>query len=442
MTQSLPSTINAKKKLWAAVGGPLGLWSTVTRSSGELSWVLGNKFTLMGANAAVMLFLAKQLDLKTYGLLVITISAQLLISRLLLVGVDSGMIRLTALPELQSREREVVTAGLVTLACTSAALLVISLLAMPVLSLVKVSPWIIACVAGGSIGLALVDYGYSFRLARHEYPRAAFIQGGTALWRLGLTATVAVMLPASPIAVFVAYHGSSLLSGLVQALTIGRVNWHVPHKDLLKRLLSYSLWLGKAHVIVIFCLYQGTFLLTFLKQPVATGLFGLALSLSLGFFAIYQAYSEYLSVRVRSVENIEHLPSFIRRALAGSIILIVASVPIVFVIKSLVPWLLGPEWHEVVAIFVYLSAAMMLLLFNAPLVATSHYLLRPHLITFGWVTCATFIAILGLILAPQMGAIGAAIAQLIGTMLALFVVSWMVSRALRSAMEEAGGGQA
>ena len=84
----------------------------------------------MGANAAVMLFLAERLDLQTYGLLVITISGQLLISRVLLLGVDVGMIRLIATPDLRSREREVVTAGLVIIVCTSVALLVVSLLSV------------------------------------------------------------------------------------------------------------------------------------------------------------------------------------------------------------------------------------------------------------------------------------------------------------------------
>ena len=46
----------------------------------------------------------------------------------------------------------------------------------------------------------------------------------------------------------------------------------------------------------------------------------------------------------------------------------------------------------------------------------------------------------GFILAPRMGAIGAAIAQLIGTTLAILVLSWMVARSVRAAMK--AGGQA
>src|SRR5687767_7369982 len=99
--------MNAKQKLWAAMGGPFDLWSRVSKVGGELSWVLTGKLALMGANAAVMLFLAKRLELNTYGLLVLTISGQLLISRLVILGADAGMVRLTALPELRSRAQEV-----------------------------------------------------------------------------------------------------------------------------------------------------------------------------------------------------------------------------------------------------------------------------------------------------------------------------------------------
>ena len=59
-----------------------------------------------------------------------------------------------------------------------------------------------------------------------------------------------------------------------------------PDCALIKRLLRYFFWLGKANVIVNFSLYQGTFLLMLLKQPAATGLLGLGLTSSLAFFAL------------------------------------------------------------------------------------------------------------------------------------------------------------
>ena len=430
------STIKAKQKLWAAVGGPINFRAALTKDSRELFWVLAGKFALMGANAVVMLFLAKQLDLKTYGLFVLTISGQLLISRLLMMGVDSAMVRLTSIPELKSRSQEVVTAGLVFIAYTSGTLVVVMLVGIPVLSHFGIPAWVLPCVVVGAIGSALVDYGYSYRLARQEFPLATLAQGGTAVSRLVLTALMALQLPAYRLAVFLAYHGASFTSGLLQALLIVRASRR-PERGLLKQLLRYSSWLGQANVIVIFSLYQGTFLLV-MVSPEETGRFGLALSLSLGFFALYNAYSEYLSVRVRAIEYARDLPRFIRRALVAAVILMLGSVPVIFVIAMLIPWFLGRGWLEVVPIFVYLSVSMLVTILRAPLVAACHYLLKPKLITFEWGIQAVVVGLAGLMLAPDMGAVGAAIAQLFGSTVVFALLSYFVFVSWRDAAKAEG----
>ena len=434
MTQALPSVKSDRKfRLRAAIGGPVSLWSPLRNNWAELSWVIVGKSVLMAANAAVMLFLAHRLDLTIYGLLVISISGQLLISRFLLIGVDIGMVRLTGILELRSRSQEVVTAGLVLIICTSSLLVVLLLFVSPLLSRFALPAGVALAMVAGSIGTAFVDYGYSFRLGRQEYQSAAFAQGGTAMWRLGVTALIALLLPAYPLAVFFAYHGASLISGLAQAIPIANNSWGRPDRALIKRLLRYSFWLGMANVIVILSLYQGTFLLMALKQPQATGIFGLALTLSLGFFAIYTAYSEYLLVRIRSVEQMKALPRFLARAIAGALILVVASVPVTVAVAMLMLWVLGQQWREAVPIFFYLAASMVLLIFQAPLVAACHYILKPQLVTFGWVLRTGLIGVFGLMLAPRLGATGAAIAQLIGSALALLVLSSLLAASLRAA---------
>jgi O-antigen/teichoic acid export membrane protein len=434
MTQALPSVKSDRKfRLRAAIGGPLSLWSPLRNNWAELSWVLVGKLSFMAANAAVMLFLAHRLNLTIYGLLVISISGQLLISRFLILGVDVGMVRLTGIVELRSRSQEVVTAGLALIICTCSTLLVMLLLVSPLLSRFALPASVILSMVAGSIGSALVDYGYSFRLARHEYHLAAFAQGGTAMWRLGVTALIAVLLPAYPLAVFFAYHGASLFSGLAQAIPMAHKSWAWPDRALIKRLLRYSFWLGMANVIVILSFYQGTFLLMVLKQPQATGIFGLALTLSLGFFAIYTAYSEYLLVRIRSVEHMKALPRFLARAMAGALILAAGCLPVTIAVAVLMPWFLGPDWLEAVPIFLYLAVSMVLLIFQGPLVAACHYILKPQLVTFAWVLRTVLIGVFGLLLAPKMGATGVAIAQLIGSALALLVLGSLVAASLRTA---------
>jgi O-antigen/teichoic acid export membrane protein len=363
--------------------------------------------------------------------LVITISGQLLISRLLLLGVDGGMIRLIAIPDLRPREREVVTAGLVFSISTSLVLVIVSLLVLLLLP-IGIPGWVIACIVVGSIGTTFVDYGYGFRLAHQQYPLAALAQGGTAVLRLALTVIAVVSFAAHPVAVFMAYHGASLCSGLFQAIIITGTNWRRPDKSLIQRLLRYSLWLGQANVVVIFSLYQGTFILMLLKEQAETGIFGLALTLSLGFFAIYNAYGDYLLARIRSVEDIRGIPRFVRQSLFAGSVLILACVPLVFALAKLLPWFLGPKWLEVIPVFVYLAASMLLLILAAPLEAACHYIIKPYLVTVGWLVRAILISVVGLMLAPALKATGVAIGQMLGAALSLLVLSFVVASTLRS----------
>ena len=409
-------------------------WKVVERAR-ELVWVLSGKFSLLGGNAVLMLFLAHRLDLDTYGLLVLTIGLQLLFSRLLMLGVEIGMIRLSRTTELSSRSNQVLTSGLVVILGATGVFILASLAAAAGLSWLGIPVWLLVCIVAGAIGTSLVDYVYSVRLVRHEYPLAAFAQGGTSIWRLGLTALVSVLLPASAPVVFIAYHGASLLSGLAQTLALRGLGRPWPDRALVRRLLRYSLWQGKTNVLVIFSLYQGTFLLMLLGQQAATGIFGLGLTLSLGFLAIYNAFFEYLLARIGSVRNLGDLPSFLTRAFGASLVLVGGCVPVVLGIAVLVPWLLRPELSSVVPIFYYLAASTVLLIFQAPLEVASHYLMRPQLISIVWLMRAVFIAVPGFILAPTKGVIGAAIAQLIGSAVALFVLAAAVYRAFKLAAE-------
>jgi O-antigen/teichoic acid export membrane protein len=424
---------NRSFRSWFAAG-QIGIFSAILNRAGELGWVMAGKFGLMGANAVLMLFLANRLELSTYGLLVLTISAQLLISRLIMMGVDVGMIRLTGTAELAPRSREILTAGFVVMSVGSTIFLILaSLLALPPFKF-GVPGWVMASAVAGAIGTSLVDYGYSFRLARREYPLAAVAQGGTALGRFVLTVISVLVFPAYSLAVFIAYHGASLLSGLLQTAVIAKGGPLKTDQSLIRRLLRYSFWQGKANVIVIFSLYQGTFLLMLLRQPTATGIFGLGLTLSLGFFAIYNAYGDYLLARVASVKDAAELPQFIRRAFGASVALVLACIPAIFVIALLIPRILRPDLWQVVPIFCYLAASMALLILQCPLEAACHYYLRPHLVSFGWVLRAVSIGVAGLVLAPGLGARGAAIGQLVGAVFSVMGFAVMVALMVRSVL--------
>ena len=422
---------------------PAGVWAQLRNHAREYAWILTGRFTLLGANAALMLLLVRLLEIETYGLLMVTISAQLLISRVVLMGVDAGMVRLTGVAGPSVPPREVVAAGLTVMRYTTAALVVLALAAAPVLSSLGVSLWLCACIVAGAIGTSRVDYACSVRLTEHRFPLAALAQGGTAVARLGLTlAAATLVLPSSSNGVFGAYHGVSLFAGVCLTAALG-LRGPRPDRAVVRRLLDYSRWHAKSSVVVIFTLSQGTFLLMLLGDRAATGTFGLGLTVSLGFFAIYSAYAEYLRVRIRSVADRAELSRFLRRSIQVAVVLSLACVPAIALVAAFLAWMLAPELSPVVTNFRYLSAAMVLLILHAPFEAVCHYLMRPQWVTVSCVARALVIGVAGFMLAPRMSAAGAAIAQLIGSVSTLIILVTIVEVGRRRAtlrVRPSGGG--
>jgi O-antigen/teichoic acid export membrane protein len=416
---------------------PVQGWRKVRRQAEELLWVLGGKFGLMGANATLMLLLAERLALETYGLLVTVISAQLLISRVVMLGVDAGMIRMRTLPELRQHTSAVVHAGLVVMWYTTAVLVLSALVVAwlwPASAPLRLPLWVLAAIVGGAVGTALVDYSYSFHLAQLYYRAAALVQSGTALARLGMTVGAVWLFPKNAPVIFLSYTSVSFFSGVAQVAALLRRQGQWPTRALVGRLLRYSAWQCVTNVIVVFSLYQGTFLLTVLGYRSATGLFGLGLTLSLGFFAVYNAFIEYLLPRGARVEHIHALPRFLGRACSLAGMLAVAGILVAGLIGRLVPWLLRPELHGVVPIFYWLSASMLLLILQCPFEVACHYLLHPQLVVLTWTLRAISIVLFSIVLMPTKGAMGVALAQLAGTALASLTLLGLVLVQMRSAL--------
>jgi O-antigen/teichoic acid export membrane protein len=435
MNHLLASTVRSTKGLRSWLGGDLiGLWSATRSRGGELSWVLGGKLALMGANAALMLLLAHLMDLKLYGLMVTAISGQLLLSRLLLLGVDFGMIRLRS-EELNGHEG-IVRAGLMVISGTT------SVLAMVLLALSLISlwlplplgpPWFVGSIFAGAVGSALVDYVYCYRLSGLQYRAAGLVQSGTSLARFVLTGSSAFLFPDQPHLVFLAYPTAALLIGLTLTAATWRANQLKPAFKLVMRLLRFSLWLGAANVTIILSLYQGIFLLILLRQEAQTGIFGLSLTLSLGFFAVYNAFGEYVLPQMARLENSKELQRFVKRALPGALAVASACVPVVILMGVILPKFLRPELREM-STFYFLAASMLLLIIQAPLEGAFMYLLRPHLVVVGWLLRVVFTFLLGFLLASEKGALGAAIAQTgaalihLGACAAFAVIQLQISR--------------
>ncbi|HKC62976.1 MAG TPA: hypothetical protein VKB86_05035 [Pyrinomonadaceae bacterium] len=439
-TQS-STTIEAQGSSFAqAPFGLNGAWTKVRAHAAGLKWVFCGKVTLAGANAALMLLLAHLMELKLYGLMVTAIGAQLVLSRVLILGVDSGMIRLRTVPELRMRAQEVVRAGLSVLLRRIALLLLISFVVIPLLW--KLAPnlpsLVVISIVLGGIATALSDYGYFYWLARLHYRSAAFVQGGTALARLALTIAAALIFQNYPLAVFLAYPLASLIYGVAQTVALKSGNTERTDRALMRRLLRYSFWQGGADIALLLSMYAGTFILMLAGEPTAAGLFGLGLTLSMGFIVVYQAFGEYLYPRIAHVESLRSLAKFLRNSLAATLAVIVACAPIALAVGSLVPKFLRAELQAAVPVFYIVAASFLLLVIECPLKPACHYLLRPQFLFISTALRVTLMVILGFILAPSMGAMGMADAQLFATALSLIILALLVAASLRSAKRLSG----
>jgi len=409
--------------------------SSVRHRARELSWVVSGKLTLMGANAVLMLLLAQIMELKLYGVLVTVISGQLLLSNFLLLGINAGMIRLRTLPDLRERSDEVVRAGLSVILYATAGAALIFLVIWFIsfwVPMLRWPLWVVGPIFVGAVGTALVDYNYSYRLSELKYRAAGLLQSGTGIARLIFTVGTAMLLPAHPIFVFLAYPAMSLLSGSIATVSIPRESWLRSDFAVLKRLLRFSLWIGASNATIILSLYLGTFVLMLLRQEAETGVFGLCLTLSLGFFALYNAFGEYLLPRITQLDKPSELPKFLARSLAGALVIVVSCLPLILAIGIIAPQLLKPELHSMSSTFYLLAASMLVLIMQGSLECACIYLLRPHLMLIGWLARVLCALIVGLTLAPQSGALGMAAAQLIAAVMTLFLFAVFVVFTIRA----------
>ena len=288
-------------------------WRSLRLHSIALGWVSAGKLMLLTGNAVLIVFLSQRLSLDTYGIFVAVVGAQLLLSRVLMLGVDAGMIRLKTVGELRVRAQELERAGFLFIGRSSALLLMASLLLGPIVFHYASPKWsfgLVLAVALGAIGQALVDYVYSYHLSHLAYRKAALVQGGTALARLVLTATASFLIPQSPLPVFLSYTGVVFVVGVWLALAIWWRSGAAQESGILGTLLSYSVWQGGVNIAGAFSLHQGTFLLVYLGYKSAAGIFGMGLTMSLGFFAVYMGVSGFVFSRIVRLGSLDRLPGF------------------------------------------------------------------------------------------------------------------------------------
>lgn len=410
------------------------LAASIRRRSRDLAWMLFGKFAMTGANSALMLLLGWLMGVKNYGLFGTAVGAQLLVSRLVLLGVDQGMIRLYTVDDLKDRPERVVQAGL-----RSTSLLSIPVaLGAVVLIVVGVPgwPWFsLAAVAIGSAGIALFDYAVCVRLARLHYRSAALVQASMPLVRLALTLGAFLIFPGSLESIFLVYAASALLFGSMLSRSCAKEAVDLPDRKLIWRLLNYSKWPGACDVAMMACIQQGLFLLTYLGMDSERGVYTFALTLSMGFFAIFLAFYQTILPRAVRLESAEELPRYMTKCVMAALLLVLASALVAVAIGFFLPGFLAyidkPELQGFAAPFYGLAGFMMILMVEAPLTVACQYLLLPQLALVGMSLRILFVGAFGLYLTPIHGVGGTGAAQAAGAACSLVLYALLVHLAVR-----------
>ncbi len=415
---------------WIIAVEPVSALSNIRGRAGELGWVFAGKLALIGANAVLMFLLAEVMELELYGVLVAAISGQLVLSRLLLLGVDFGMIRLRTLR--LNEADQVVKAGLHVI-IHSAAVVGLIVMAIGIVSFWSTTPFLLlSSIYLGAVGTALVDYYYCYQLSEQQFRNAGLVQSGTGVARLILSGAAVLLVPSIPFLVFVVYPATSLISGSVLAAGLARRYQFKAKRTSVWPLLRFSLWLGAANVATLTSLYLGTFLLLGFGLEEENGILGLCLALSMGFFAVYNAFGEYVSARIARVESAKEIPGFVATWLGVALAIAVVCIPIALGMGLIIPRFLPPGFGTMSLPLYLLCAAMLILLIQSPLQSACVYLLRPHLVVFGWVIRILVAAVLTVVLAPGWGALGAAAAQLFASIIACIAFTVFVIVGIRS----------
>lgn len=420
-------------------GGEEKLDQTIRERSRDLGWTLFGKLAMTGANSGLMLLLGWLMDVKLFGLFTTAVGAQLLASRMVLLGVDQGMIRLYTVDRYQDQPYQVIMAGLRSALVLSVPVLLIGAIAI----LVGVEGWpgyTILSVMAGSVGLALFDFGVCSRLSELRFRAAAVVQASMPGIRLLLTTGAFLVTPDHPGPTFLCYALCALGFGIYLSFRTIRKGRTWPAWTLVREVVRYSKWPGASDVAMMLCLQQGLFLLTYLKKEEDRGVYGFALTLGMGFFAIFLAYYQTILPRASRLKSVRQLPRFIARTMFAGFLLALACVPIAALIGWILPMILvgvdKPELLPFPRAFYALAGFMLLLIIEAPLTVACQYLLRPQLALIGLLIRVAVVLAIGMLLVPERGAYGAGIAQLLGGVCSFVILFVMVMLTIRSRLSD------
>ena len=152
--------------------------------------------------------------------------------------------------------------------------------------------------------------------------------------------------------------------------------------------------------------------------------------------------SEFIFSRIVRLGSLDRLPRFLLKASGAAVLVALSCVPVALALGKIAPYILKQQLWTSIPAFFWLTAAMLVLILQAPFQAACHYLMRPDFVAIGWVVRIASIALLGWRAAPVYGATGVAAAQFGGSVIGLSTFLVLVLIATRLAPASVAEAQA
>lgn len=394
--------------------------------------MLIGRLTMTAATAALMLLCALVfMDEATFGVFSTCIGAQLVLSRGVLLGLDSSVVRLhtAAQDRIEPVRAAVSIAGTLGLA----ALLLGAILApfQP-----RGMRWeLILAVAFGAVGSAWFDLGCAVVLARLRYRAAGLLTAAMPTIRLGVTLAACVATHDDSLLPSIAFSAATFAAGVVLLVTVARrFGWHAG-RAMFWRELQYTKWIGMSDAATVLSIYVGLFVLLSRQFADAAGRYAFGLQLMQGMLAVFLAFYQSLLPRAARLGGLDSLPVFLRDGFRTAVKLALVCAVGAALCASIVPMVLQSVRPGLVGFgpaFLGLSIFVIVLMFEAPLGVTCQFLLRPQLQLLALCVRAATILVCGMWLIPARQDLGAGIAQAIGGTAGLVALFVLVRRAIEA----------
>lgn len=288
---------------------------------------------------------------------------------------------------------------------------------------------IVQLLSFGIVGMGMLDFISTIYVAHLQFRRPALLQVIPAGIRLlGLIILILLAQRAVLDEILILYMGCYwvacvagfpvLRSSVIASTSEKNFKENLFSWAIARQLLSYGGWMTVSSILDTLSQNIGAVLLINLSTLEQTGVYGLGLFPSFFINIIAGSVLSYLMPFASRLESREGIMPFLKGTLRITVPTILVSAALLAPALVAFPLMFGATGRSALPVFLILSFAQLVGLAYGPLHTVFHYLLKPHLIVIALVVRIGTMVGTALLLLSNLGAVGMALACLIGTVLA------------------------